>query len=160
MEGLSHAVIGDLAKIGERGFGDDGAEVRVGVEGLEELCGAHGFAESEDAGGRPWLQSLGLQKIEPLVNVVAFKEAVGGDWAIAGAVGAGVGEENGESVGEEELGVSGHAEAVVAEAVKEEGGVAIGVMGTDDPGTERGVVGSDDGGVGEVGVQRARGVAD
>jgi hypothetical protein len=44
VEGLSHAIVGDLAKSGERGFGGDGAEVWVGVEGLEELCGAHGFA--------------------------------------------------------------------------------------------------------------------
>ena len=34
VERLSHAVVGDLAKIGERGFGGDSAEVRVGVEGL------------------------------------------------------------------------------------------------------------------------------
>src|SRR5580658_3145029 len=44
MEGLSHAIVGDLAKIGEGGFGGDGAEVRVSREGLEKLCGAHGFA--------------------------------------------------------------------------------------------------------------------
>ena len=50
-EGLSHAVVGDLAKSGEGGFGDDGADVRMRVERLEELGGAHGFAEGEDAAG-------------------------------------------------------------------------------------------------------------
>lgn len=51
VERLSHAVVGDLAKIGEGRFGDYGAEVWVSVEGLEELRGAHGFAEGEDAAG-------------------------------------------------------------------------------------------------------------
>jgi hypothetical protein len=50
-EGLSHAVVGDLAKSGEGGFGDDGADVRMCIERLEELGGAHGFAEGEDAAG-------------------------------------------------------------------------------------------------------------
>jgi hypothetical protein len=51
MKGLTHAVVGDLAKSGEGRFGGYGAEVGVSVEGLEELRGAHGFAEGEDAVG-------------------------------------------------------------------------------------------------------------
>ncbi len=51
MEGLSHAVVGDLAKIGEGRFGGYGAEEWVGVERLKELGGSHGFAEGEDAAG-------------------------------------------------------------------------------------------------------------
>ncbi len=53
------------------------------------------------------------EEIEPLVNVVAFEKAVGGELASACAVGARVGEKDGESVSEEELRVSGHADAVV-----------------------------------------------
>ncbi len=51
-------------------------------------------------------------------------------------------------MGEKELCVSGHADAVVAEAVEEEDGVAVGVVGVDHPGAEGYVVGSGDGGVG------------
>ena len=49
MEGLPHAVVGDLTKIGEGRFGGHGAEVWMGVERLQELCRAHGFSESVDA---------------------------------------------------------------------------------------------------------------
>lgn len=41
VKGLSHAIVGDLAKCGERRFDGDGAEVWVCVKGLEELRGAH-----------------------------------------------------------------------------------------------------------------------
>ncbi|SPE28483.1 hypothetical protein SBA2_40046 [Acidobacteriia bacterium SbA2] len=158
MEGLSHAVVGDLAKIGEGRFGDDGAEVWVGIEGLEELRGAHGFAERENAAGMS-LVLLRVEEVKPLVNVVALEQAVGGERAVARAVGAGVGKKHGESVGEEELSVSGHADAVVAEAVEEEDGVPVGVVGMDGPGAEGDVVGCRDGCVGEVGVEGVGGVA-
>jgi len=49
VEGLSHAIVGDLAERGERRFDGYGAEVWVRVEGLEELRGAHGFGKGEDA---------------------------------------------------------------------------------------------------------------
>lgn len=39
MEGLSHAVVSDLAKIGEGRFGGDGAEVWMSIERLQELRG-------------------------------------------------------------------------------------------------------------------------
>lgn len=90
------------------------------------------------------------------MNVVALDQAVGGKGAVARTVGAGVGQEHGESVGEEELGISGHAEAVVAEAVEEKDGVSVGVVGMDGPGAEGDVVGRGDGGVGEVGLGRGR----
>ena len=148
MEGLSHAIVGDLAEIGEGRFGGYGAEVGMSIEGLQKLRGAHGFAEGEDAAG----MILSLEEIEPLVNVVAFEQAVGGECAATQAVGAGVGEENGESVGEEELSVSGHAEAVVAETVEQKDRVSVGVVGMNDPGAEDGVVGCGDGDVGEIGI--------
>jgi len=93
------------------------------------------------------------------VNVVALEDAESGEGAIADAVGAGVGEEDNESVGEEELGVSGHSEAVVAEAVEEKDGVSVGMVGMDRPGAKGDVVGSGDGGVGEVGVESVGGIA-
>jgi hypothetical protein len=94
-----------------------------------------------------------VEKFKPLMDVIAFKETVGGEWAAAGSVGAGVGEEDGESVGEEELRVSGHADAVVAETVEEEDVVAVGVMGTNAPGAESDIVRRCDRGVGEIGVK-------
>ena len=99
------------------------------VERLQELRRTHGFAEGEDAVGMifPFLslalilawRILRFQKIDPLMDVVALEQAVGGERAVARAVGTGVGEKDGESVGEEQLRVSGHADAVVAEAVQE-----------------------------------------
>jgi len=77
------------------------------------------------------------EEIDPLVDVVLFEEAEGCERAAADAVSAGVGEEYGELVGEEELRVSDHADAVVAESVKKKDGVAVRVVRTDEPGFER-----------------------
>jgi len=152
---LSHAVVGNLTKIGEGGFGGDGTEARVCVERLKELSCAHGFAESEDAVG----MILRVEKLEPLVDVVALEESVGGEWAAAGAVGTGVGEQDSESMGEKELCVSGHADAVVGEAVKEEDGVSVGVIGSNEPGAECRLICCRDGDIGEVGVESDGGTA-
>lgn len=153
---MSHAVASDLTKIGKGGFGGDGAEVRVRVERLEELGGPHGFSEAKDA----TRMILCLQEIEPLVDVVALEEAVGSERAAAGAVGAGVGEQYGESALKEELSVSRHADAVVAETVEEEDGVSVGMMRTDEPGTEGDGVRCGDGDVSEVGVEAKRRLPD
>src|SRR5437867_1629891 len=141
MERLSHAVVGDLTKIGEGRLGDYGAEVWMGVERLEELRGAHGFAEGEDA----VRVILRVEKIEPLVDIVTLEQAEGSQRASADAVGSGVGQKDGESVGDEQLRVSGHADAVVAEAMEEKDGIAVGVMRADAPGAEGNVVGRGDG---------------
>ena len=103
VKGLAHTIVGDLAESGERRFGGYSAEAGLDGERLQELGGAHGLGESEDA----VRMILRGEKVEPLVNVSAFEEAVGGEWAAAGAVGAGVGEKHSESVCEEELRVSG-----------------------------------------------------
>ncbi len=115
------------------------------------MGGTHGFAESEDAAR----MILCDEKVEPLANVVAFEKAVGGEWATAGAMGARVGEKYGEAVSEEELGVSGHAGAVIAETVEKDDGIAVAVVGMDGPGTEDDRIGSGDGNVCEIGVQFA-----
>jgi hypothetical protein len=156
MKGLSHAVVGDLTKSGEGRLGGYGAEAWMGIERLQELCGSHGFGETEDAAG----MIFRLQEVEPLVNVVAFEQAVGGERAAARAVGAGVGKQNGESVGEKELCVSGHSDAVVSEAVKEDNGVSIGAGGADRPGAQYRPVGRGDGRVVQVGVECVSGFAD
>jgi hypothetical protein len=75
VKGLTHAVIGDLAEAGEGRFGDDGTEAGLHGERLEEFGCAHGFAEPEDAVG----VNLSGEKVEPLMNVVAFEKAVGGE---------------------------------------------------------------------------------
>ncbi len=90
MEGLTHAVVGDLAKGGEGGFGGYGAKVWMSVERLEELCGAHGFAEGEDAVGMKLRFELIVQEIDPLVDVVALEESIDREFTFARAVGAGV----------------------------------------------------------------------
>jgi hypothetical protein len=149
VKGLSHAVVGDLAKAGEGRFGGDGAEAGLDGERLQKLSGTHGFTESEDA----VRMILCGEEVEPLVNVVAFEETVGGEVASAGAVGARIGEENAEAMSEEEFCVSGHAEAIVAEAVKEDDGVAVAAMGMDRPGTEGDGVWGADGNIFQGGIE-------
>ena len=88
---MPHAVVGDLTKISEGGFGDDGADVRVSVEGLEELRAAHGFAEGEDAVGMKVRFELIVQEIDPLADIVALEETIGREFTSARSVGAGIG---------------------------------------------------------------------
>jgi hypothetical protein len=146
---LAHAVAGDLAETGERRFGGYGTEVWLDREGLQELGCAHGFSESIDA----MRMRLRGQEIEPLVDVVAFQQAVGGQLASADAVGASVGEQDCESASEEELRVSGHADAVVGYTVEEDHGVAVAVPRMDGPGTESDGVWRGDGNGFEVGIE-------
>jgi hypothetical protein len=87
MEGLAHAVVGDLAKIGEGRLGGNGTEVCMCVERLQELRGSHGFAEGKDAAR----VILGGEEIEPLMDVVTLKQSVGGERSTAPAVSAGIG---------------------------------------------------------------------
>lgn len=101
VKGLSHAVVGDLAKAGKARFGSDGAEARLDGERLQEFGRAHGFPESEDA-----VRVALRQEVEPLMNVIAFEKTVGGELAAACAVSTRVGEKNGESVGKEESRIS------------------------------------------------------
>src|SRR5579864_4469172 len=101
-------------------------------ERLEQLRRSHGFGETEDAAR----MIARVQEIEPLMDVVALEETVGGERAAADAVSASVGEEHDEAVGEEELRVSGHAEAIVSEAVEENYGVSVIVARMDFPGAE------------------------
>lgn len=99
------------------------------------------------------------EEIDPLVDVVLFEEAVGCERAAADAVSAGVGEEYGELVGEEELRVSDHADAVVAESVKKKDGVAVRVVRTDEPGLQRCSLWRRDGRVFEFCVESVGGLA-
>jgi hypothetical protein len=149
MKRLSHAVVSDFVKIRKRGFSDDGAEMRTGSERLQKLRGAHGFSQAEDAAR----MILRRQQVEPLPNVVALEQTVGGERAAAGALRAGVGEEDAVAVSEQQVRVSGHADAVVAEAVKEDDGISVSVPRMDGPGTEHDRVGRGDGNVLQIGVE-------
>jgi hypothetical protein len=77
MKGLTHAITGDLAKAGEGGLSDDGTEARLDGERLQELRGPHRFAESENA----MRVIMRGDKVKPLMDVIAFEEAVGGELA-------------------------------------------------------------------------------
>lgn len=68
-------------------------------------------------------------------------------------MGARVGEEDGEAVSEEELRVSGHADAIIGEAVEENDGVAVAGMGTDDPSAEGDGIGRGDGNICEIRIE-------
>ena len=97
MQGLAQAVVSDFMKTRKRRFRGDGAEAGFYGERLQELAGSHGFGKSEDA----MRMILSREKVKPLANVVAFKKAVGCERASAGAVSAGVGKKNGETVSKE-----------------------------------------------------------
>ena len=99
------------------------------------------------------------EKIDPLMNIVALEQAVGGERSVTKAVGASIGEQHGEAVGEEKASVSGGAEAVVADAVEKKNVVSVGVIGMDSPGAKSCAVGRGDGGVGEFGVEIMGGLA-
>ena len=75
------------------------------------------------------------------MDIVALEQAEGGEWTIADAMGTSVGEKNDEAVGDEELRVSGHTEAVVAEAMEEEDGVPIRMVWVNGPGAKGDVIG-------------------
>src|ERR1700758_1201309 len=155
MEGLSHAVVSNLTKGGEGRFGCYSAEAWVGIERLEELRGPHGFGETEDA-ARMIVRD---EEVEPLMDVVALEEAVGGELAATGAVGASVGKEHVESVRNEELGVTGHADAVIALAMEEYYGITVFVTRTNFPSAKSCAVGGGEGNVGKFGFERSSGLA-
>jgi hypothetical protein len=118
-------------------FCDDSAEAGLNGEGLQELRGAHELAQGVDAEG----VLGGGQPVEPWMDIVAFDEAVAGKYAVAGAVGSSVGHEDRLAVIEQQLGVSSHADAVVAEALEEDDGIRVGVVWSEEPGPEGDVVG-------------------
>jgi len=68
-------------------------------------------------------------------------------------VGARVWEKNGEAVSEKELRVSGHADAIIGEAVEENDGVVVAGMGTDDPSAEGDGIGRGDGNICEIRIE-------
>lgn len=87
MKRLTHAAKGDLAKTGERRLGGDRAEAWLDGKRLQELRSAHRFAESEDT---VWMIASS-DEVKPLVDIVAFEKAVGGELATARSVGASIG---------------------------------------------------------------------
>lgn len=97
MKGLAHAVVSDFMKGCERRFCGDSAESGFDGERLQQLGGAHGFGESEDA---MWM-ILCQKKVKPLADVVAFKKAVGCERTAVGAVSTSVGKKNGKAVSKE-----------------------------------------------------------
>ena len=127
--------------------------MRAGVERLQKLRGAHGFSQAKDTVG----MVLRGEELEPLVSVVAFDEAVGGERSAAGAVSACVREKNTVAAREQELSVAGHADAVVAEAVEQDHSVSVGVARMDGPGMQGDGVGCGDGDVFKIGDERAGG---
>ena len=149
MKRLTHAIVGDLAKAGERRFDGNCAEAWLDSEGLQELGRAHGFAEAEDA----MRVILCEKEIEPLLDVVPFEKAVGSEFTAAGTVGARVGKQNCESPGQEKLRVSDHTNAVVGEAVEQNYSVAVVVMRLDGPSPQCCAVWCADGNIGEIGIE-------
>src|SRR5579862_9558777 len=108
---LSHAVISDFTKIGERGLGSHGAQLRMRVERLKQFGRAHRFTEAEYASR----MCFSFQKVNPLMNVITLDESVGREFSTARAMRTGVGQQYGESVGQKEIRISDHAQAIVGQ---------------------------------------------
>src|SRR5580698_7482886 len=79
------------------------------------------------------------------MNIVALKKSIGCQSTAANAMSASIGQKDREPVCKQELGVANHSEAVVAQAVKQDGGVAAWADGTQEPGTHNSRIGSGDG---------------
>lgn len=94
-----------------------------------------------------------VEEIDPLVNVIAFEKAVGGELPSACSVGARVGHEYSESMGQEKLRVSGHANAVVAKTMEQKNCIAVGVMRLNQPGTEGDTIARGERSIAQLGVQ-------
>jgi hypothetical protein len=95
---------------------------------------------------------LRRQEVEPLPNVVALEQTVGSERPAAGTLRASVGEENAVAVSGQQPRVSGHADAVIAEAVKQDNGISVSVPRTDGPGAECDRIGRGDGNILQIGV--------
>src|SRR5579862_6183825 len=113
-------------------------------ERLKELRGAHRFAKTVDAAR----MILRIQEVDPLMNIEAFQQSVGSEFAAADAMSASVGKEHGEPVGQQELSVSRHADAVVTEAVEEEDSITVFLSRMDFPCAKCCAIGDGDGDVG------------
>lgn len=105
------------------------------------MGGAHGFSETVDARG---MLILG-EPVEPLTDVIALEQTVGGDGAAARAVSAGVREKNGEVVSKQELRIAEHAGAVVAKTVQGDHGDVVWFGRCEEPSAELDVVARSDG---------------
>ncbi len=129
MEGLPHSVIGYLTKICEGRFHSDRAEGDPRVQGLQQLGRPHGFSETENA---LWML-FRIQEIEALMNIVPLEQSICREFASAHAVSPGVRHEDGESVRNQQLRISSHADAVVAKPVKQNDGISVAVQWTNSP---------------------------
>jgi hypothetical protein len=143
----SGIVVGGFAEIGEGGFGDDRFDARIGSGGLQRDTPAHGFAQGENvprrrAGQvhRTALRYRAEEVVDDRARVVALEPAVGGDGALAGAVGAGVHHDHTVARAEQEFRLAYDAHAVVGHAVKEQHPRTVGIQGSDLPAAEKDTV--------------------
>ncbi len=134
-------------KLCKRRFGDDGAESCLFFERLQQQGGSHGFAEAIHA-----LRSRLFEPVDPATDIVGFLDPVGCDLAAAFTVGAGVGQKNAVSLFQKQAAVSGHAFAVVADAMHQNHGGAIVILRTHVPGFQDGAIFGGDRNIFERGV--------
>ena len=147
MQRLTHAIISDLTEIGERGLGRDRTEPPFDCHALQQLRCSHRLAESKYAGG---VRAI-LEPIDPLMNVLAFQQAVGGERASTFSVSAGVGHKDGIPGGQEELGIPNHSAAVIAHAMQHYDCTPIGCGRLDQPCLEIGLVRGSEGDILQLG---------
>jgi len=136
VELLTHAVVRNFSKAGERRLRDHGTETWLNLEGLQELCSSHGLSQSENA-----VRALvGFEPLEPAAYVVTLEQAIGSVNSAAYAMSAGVGHQNTVAMVKENLRVTDCAQTIVAEPMEQNDRIAIPVPRVNVPGTQRRVI--------------------
>ena len=97
-----------------------------------------------------------LQEIEPLMNVVPLEQALSRERASAHSVSACVRQEHSESVRDQQLRISGHADAVVSQPVKQNDGISVAVQRTKSPRAKPDTIGRGRRYLLQIGIQCAR----
>src|SRR6266851_1455804 len=86
----------------------------------------------------------GNQSVDDGMGVVAFEPAVGGHGAIAGAMSAGVHQDDAVTGAKKKFGLADDSDAVIGHSVEEKDPAAVRIRRPNKPATEYGAVGSTD----------------
>jgi hypothetical protein len=74
-----------------------------------------------------------FQKVNPLMNVITLDESVGREFSTARAMRTGVGQQYGESVGQKEIRISDHAQAIVGQTMQQDRCVSVRTLWPENP---------------------------
>src|ERR1700690_2219552 len=125
---LAHTRIGNFAKTRERRLGNHRTKPSLARKSLQQLRCSHRFAQSVHA---PW-RIIGLDPINPAVNVVSFSDAVSRQ-SSAVAMASRVGHQNAVMIFDQPLAVPIHAQPIVRNAMQQNYSVAVRLLRPHEP---------------------------